>query len=103
MAVTQDGRRAVSASWDTTLEVRELATGRELHTLDASCLRRNRSAFRQRLSTEQNDQSPCHPELEKCPHADFREATVFGSQTLVAPQAALIRRRRDVATSGASR
>jgi WD40 repeat protein len=31
--VTPDGRRVVSASWDQTLKVWELETGRELHTL----------------------------------------------------------------------
>jgi WD40 repeat protein len=33
MAVTPDGRLAISASADQTLKVWELATGRELHTL----------------------------------------------------------------------
>ena len=33
MAVTPDGRRAVSASDDSTLKVWDLASGRELHTL----------------------------------------------------------------------
>ena len=33
MAVTPDGQRAVSASWDKTLKVWDLASGRELRTL----------------------------------------------------------------------
>ena len=33
VAVTPDGRRAVSASWDRTLKVWEVASGRELRTL----------------------------------------------------------------------
>ena len=33
VAVTPDGQRAVSASWDKTLKVWELASGRELRTL----------------------------------------------------------------------
>ena len=37
VAVTADGRRAVSASWDHTLKVWDLATGAELHTLSWAC------------------------------------------------------------------
>ena len=33
VAVTADGKRAVSASWDKTLKVWELDSGRELRTL----------------------------------------------------------------------
>ena len=34
MAVTPDGQRAVSASWDNTLKVWDLDSGRELRTLE---------------------------------------------------------------------
>ena len=34
MALSADGRRAVSASWDKTLKVWDVETGRELRTLE---------------------------------------------------------------------